>query len=137
MPLYVKVVNDSVTQVWDTPPNDPIGTNGWRNAVEIIPELVPNKQTHGQIIFDTTQDTVVISREVIDLTFEERQQILSGTNEQLYLSFLEIAAKNPAIYTAEEIAATRAKANANRENIAAATTHEQLDSLVIQKISLF
>ena len=137
MPLYVKVVNDLVTQVWDTPPSDPIGTNGWRNAVEIIPELVSNRQTHGQITFDVAQEPVVISREVIDLTFEERQQLLSGTNEQLYLSFLDLAAKNPAIYTAEEIATTRAKANTNRENIAAATTHEQLDSLVIQEISLF
>jgi hypothetical protein len=137
MSLYVKVVNGLVVQVWDTPPSDPIGTNGWFNAVEIIPELIPNRQTHGQVTFDTTQDPVVISREVIELTFEQCKEILAGNNEQLYSRFLEIASKNPAIFTAEEISATRAKANSNRENIAAATTFEQLDSLVIQEISLF
>ena len=44
MTHYVQVVGNEIKQVWDTPPSEGVGNNGWRNAVEVRPAITAHRQ---------------------------------------------------------------------------------------------
>ena len=44
MSLYVRIENDQVKDCWDTPPAEGVGNNGWKNAIEIRPTIIPDRQ---------------------------------------------------------------------------------------------
>ena len=58
MSLFVKVVDNEVTQVWDTQP--PEGEAGWKSAVEVRPDITDGKQIYTAHTFDLTADPVQI-----------------------------------------------------------------------------
>ena len=55
--LFVKIVNNEVTQVWDTQP--PAGESGWKSAIEVRPVLT-SRQQYTEHSFDLTKDPVEI-----------------------------------------------------------------------------
>jgi len=130
MALFVKVVEDEVTQVWDTPP--PEGEAGWHSAIEVRPEITDGKQIYTAHTFDLTTDPVEIVYGVEDLTIAQRKEQLIGqaksayqqvANEQTQLEVTDASGDAEAVSDAKD---------AKDQNIAAinaCSTHADLDGL--------
>ena len=56
--FWVKVENDVVVQCWDTPP--PSDQTGWRDAVEVTPEVILNREYITTHSFDLTVEPAQI-----------------------------------------------------------------------------
>ena len=130
MSLFVKVVNEEVTQVWDTQP--PEGEAGWKSAIEVRPEITDGKQIYTAHTFDLTADPVEIVYGVEDLTIAQRKEQLIGqaksayqqvANEQMQLEVADASGDAAAVSDAKD---------AKDQNIAAinaCSTHADLDGL--------
>ena len=130
MSLFVKVVDNEVTQVWDTQP--PEGEAGWKSAVEVRPDITDGKQIYTAHTFDLSADPVQIVYGVEDLTVAQRKQGLIGqanseyqqvANEQTQLEVADASGDAAAVSTAKD--AKDAKLTA----INACSTHADLDAL--------
>lgn len=132
---WVRVENGKVTQVWDTRP--PLETEaGWKNAVEIFPDVVPNREyiSHHTIDADKTPAEIIWHK--VELTVDDRKGALIGqakgefqrvVNEQAQLQLND----NPAeMYDPTAVEAAKTAMEAKLAEIAGATTHEDLDVLV-------
>ena len=56
MTHFVRVENGEVKDVWDTPPQEGVGNNGWRNAVEVRPSIQAGRQGYTAHRFDLNVD---------------------------------------------------------------------------------
>ena len=130
MSLFVKVVDNEVTQVWDTQP--PEGEAGWKSAVEVRPDITDGKQIYTAHTFDLSADPVQIVYGVEDLTVAQRKEGLIGlanseyqqvANEQTQLEVTDASGDAAAVSTAKD--AKDAKLTA----INACSTHADLDAL--------
>ena len=82
MSLFVKVVDNEVTQVWDTQP--PEGEAGWKSAVEVRPSITDGKQVYTGHTFDLSADPVQIVYGVEDLTVDQRKANLISKAKGAY-----------------------------------------------------
>jgi hypothetical protein len=135
MTHFVRVENGEVKDVWDTAPEEGVGHNGWRNAVEVRPSITPNRQRYTSHRFDLNTDPVQIIWDTCDITVDERkismknkfkqefrqvvndqleQQLSADSNQQLDVSIVEAARQT--MLTKEAA-------------VDAATTHDELDAL--------
>ena len=130
MSLFVKVVNDEVTQVWDTQP--PAGESGWKSAVEVKPAITANRQSYDGHTFDVSVDPVQIVYAVKDITVDDRKGGLIGAakgtysqvaNEQARLEADDASGDTAAVSTAKDVK------DASIAAINACTTHDELDAL--------
>ena len=130
MSLFAKVVNNEVTQVWDTQP--PAGESGWKSAVEVKPAITANRQTYDRHTFDVSVDPVQIVYAVKDITVDDRKGSLIGAakatysqvaNEQARLEAEDASGDTAAVSTAKDVK------DASIAAINACTTHEELDAL--------
>ena len=130
MSLFAKVVNDEVTQVWDTQP--PAGESGWKSAVEVKPAITANRQSYDGHTFDVSVDPVQIVYAVKDITVDDRKSGLisraKGTysqvaNEQARLEADDASGDTAAVSTAKDVK------DASIVAINACTTHDELDAL--------
>ena len=130
MSLFVKIVNDEVTQVWDTQP--PAGESGWKSAVEVKPDITANRQTYDGHTFDITTDPVQIVYAVKVITVDDRKGGLIGAakgtysqvaNEQARLEADDASGDTAAVSTAKDVK------DASIVAINACTTHDELDAL--------
>ena len=76
MPSHIKVENNVVVQCLSYLPE--IHDGDWREAIEINPNCIPNRQMIGAHTFDLTKSPVEITWEVIDISVEERKQQLQS-----------------------------------------------------------
>ena len=76
MPSHIKVENNVVVQCLSYLPE--IHDGDWREAIEINPNCIPNRQMIGAHSFDLTKSPVEIIWEVIDISVEERKQQLQS-----------------------------------------------------------
>ena len=130
MSLFAKVVNDEVTQVWDTQP--PAGESGWKSAVEVKPAITANRQSYDGHTFDVSVDPVQIVYAVKDITVDDRKGGLIGAakgtysqvaNEQARLEADDASGDTAAVSTAKDVK------DASIAAINACTTHDELDAL--------
>jgi hypothetical protein len=130
MSLFAKVVNNEVTQVWDTQP--PAGESGWKSAVEVKPAITANRQTYDGHTFDVSVDPVQIVYAVKDITVDDRKDGLIGAakgtysqvaNEQARLEADDASGDTAAVSTAKDVK------DASIAAINACTTHDELDAL--------
>ena len=130
MSLFAKVVNEEVTQVWDTQP--PAGESGWKSAVEVKPDITANRQTYDGHTFDISVDPVQIVYAVRDITVDDRKGSLIGAakatysqvaNEQARLEAEDASGDTAAVSTAKDVK------DASIAAINACTTHDELDAL--------
>ena len=132
---WVRVENGNVTQVWDTRPA--IETEaGWKEAVEIFPDLTPNREyiSHHTIDADKTPAEIIWHK--VALTVEDRKGGLIGAakgefqrvvNEQTQLQLND----NPAeVYDPKAVETAKVAMEAKIAAVNAATTHEDLDALI-------
>jgi len=130
MSLFAKVVNEEVTQVWDTQP--PAGESGWKSAVEVKPAITANRQSYDGHTFDVSVDPVQIVYAVKDITVDDRKGGLIGAakstysqvaNEQAQLEADDATGDPAAVSTAKDVK------DASIAAINACTTHDELDAL--------
>jgi len=130
MSLFAKVVNNEVTQVWDTQP--PAGEAGWKSAVEVKPAITANRQSYDGHTFDVSVDPVQIVYAVKDITVDDRKGGLIGAakstysqvaNEQAQLEADDASGDSAAVSTAKDVK------DASIAAINACTTHEDVDAL--------
>ena len=130
MALYVKVVDNEVTQVWDTQP--PEGEAGWKSAVEVRPDITDGKQIYTAHTFDLTADPVEIVYGVEDLTIAQRKE---GLISQAKSAYQQVANEQTQLEVADasgDAAAVSDAKDAKDQNIAAinaCSTHADLDGL--------
>ena len=132
--LFVKIVNNEVTQCWDTQP--PRGESGWKSAIEVRPAITPNRQMYTSHHFDITKDPVEIVWGVQDITPEDRK---GGMRSQAAAAFQQVVQEEmrkevdqfpETQYNPATVDAARVVFENKVTAINAATTHEQLDALM-------
>lgn len=132
----VRVQNGKVTDCWDTPA--PEGQDGWSPAVEITPDLVPNREILTTHHFDITKNPIEIVWGKRELSVEERKGSLIGQAEFSVIRLEnELQMKRNIPEFADQISTLEAEievAKSNRDariiQINAASTHEDVDALM-------
>jgi hypothetical protein len=130
--LFVKIVNNEVTQVWDTQP--PAGESGWKSAIEVRPVLT-TRQQHTEHSFDLTKDPVEIVWGVREISVEERKGQYASRYKSAFQQVVndemrkEVDEFPETRYDAAVVDAARVEFEAKMTALAAITTHEQLDVL--------
>ena len=135
---WIRAKNGKVTDVWDYKPSDDklAAEPGWREAVEIFPETVPNREmiTTHEINIDVEPAQIVWGKR--DLEVDERK---SGLEAQAKAEFkavvdAEVAKETDQYpetrYDPAVVDAARVVFEARMDEIAAATTHEDVDALM-------
>ena len=129
MALYVRIVNDQVKDCWDTLPAEGVGNNGWKNAIEIRPTIIPNRQGYTAHTFDLSKDPVEIVYGTFDISVDDRK---AGMRSNAGFEFQQVVnqqARNPETFDAQAIETARQAMITKQAAIDACTTHDQLDAL--------
>ena len=131
---WVRVVNDTVTECWDTTP--PAGQDGWQEAVEVLPDTVPNREIITTHSFDITKTPVEIVWGKRDLEIDERKGSLIGQAKGTFQQVvhqqmqLQMSADPAEEFDTTIVDAAKATMTARIAVIEAATTHEEVDALL-------
>lgn len=131
--LYAQVKDDKVVNVWDSPPPVPLGEDGWRHAIEVYPEIDTQYQYYDGHTMSIAEELVTITHNVNEVPVEARKQDMIKLNDENILNFLRLSGQL-GIYTTEEITAERQKALDNISIINSATTHSELNGIVLFEI---
>ena len=129
MSLFVRIVNGEVKDCWDTPPAEGVGNNGWKNAVEVRPTIIPNRQGYTAHTFDLTKDPVEIVYGTFDISVDDRK---AGMKQNAAFTFQQVVnqqARNGSAYDANAVATALTAMQTRESAIDACTTHDQLDAL--------
>lgn len=135
---WIRVKNGKVTDVWDYKPNaEKLASEpGWREAVEIFPDVTPNREmmTTHEINIDVEPAQIVWSKR--EMLVEERKEGLRGAAKATFREVVqaEMAKETDAYpetqYDAAVVDAARVVFEARMDEIEAATTHEAVDALM-------
>lgn len=131
--------NGQVTDVWDYRPSDDklAKEPGWREAVEIMPDLIPNREmvTTHHFNIDVEPAQIVWGKRAIEV--DERKDGLRSQAKAAFKAVVdaEIAKETDAYpetqYDAAVVDAARVVFENRMDDIAAATTHEAVDALMV------
>jgi hypothetical protein len=131
------VKNGQVTDVWDYRPSDDklAKEPGWREAVEIMPDLVANREivTTHHFDIDVTPAQIVWGKRAVEV--EERKDGLRAQAKAAFKVVVdaEVAKETDQYpetqYDAAVVDAARVVFEARMTEINAATTHEEVDAL--------
>lgn len=130
MTHYVQVLNGEVKQVWDTPPAEGVGNNGWKNAVEVRPAITAHRQGYTAHRFDLATDPVQIIWNTYNITVADRKSGMIANANMGFQMEMQRQAMNPANYDPAALAAAQAAIAPKVAAINAATTHDDLDALL-------
>jgi hypothetical protein len=131
----IRVQDGQVTDVWDTPA--PEGQSGWSPAVEVTPDLVPNREVLTTHSFDITKNPIEIVWGKRELSIDERKGGLIGQanfsvtmlQNQLEMATAQNNTEKMAELTSQIETATTAR-DAQIAAVEAAVTHEDVDALM-------
>lgn len=136
MTHFVRVVDGQVKDVWDTPPAEGVGNNGWRNAVEVRPAITPHRQGYTAHRFDLNTDPVQIIWDTYEIPVEDRK---NGMKANAGFEFQQVVMQqtrlqlspNPSEqFDPSAVETARQAMIAKQAAIDAATTHDELDALL-------
>lgn len=134
--LYVRVVNGIVKDVFNAlPPGQNVGSYGWREAVEIRPEISNKRNCYGNHYFDLTKNPVEIIWPVNDLTIDERKYDLKIKLKTMKMGITEKHIRmemndDPTLMMDYNVLDTWfIEIDAKLATLANATTHEDLDPI--------
>lgn len=128
MSLHVRIQNNEVTGVWDTLP--PANEDGWRDAIEVRPTIIPHRQGYTAHVFDITKTPVEIVYGTFDITVEERKSGMISNDSFAFQQIIQEQARDPLKYDPQVVADAQAAAGPRVALINAATTHDELDALM-------
>jgi hypothetical protein len=131
----VRVQDGKVTDCWDTPA--PEGQSGWSAAVEVTPDLTPNREVLTTHTFDITKNPIEIVWGKRSLAVDERKDSLIGQanfavtmlENQLQMATTVNNTERMTELTAQIEKATPVR-DAKVAAVTAATTHEEVDALM-------
>ena len=133
--FWVKIENDQVVHIWDTEP--PYQTEpGWKQAVEIKPEIITNREYFTDHYFDLTTTPVEIIWNKKELSVEDRK---SGLVSNVNFEFQQVVQAEirkqtdeypETQYDAAVVEAAKVKFEAARDAISAAVTHKDVDAFI-------
>jgi hypothetical protein len=129
MSLYVRVVNNQVTDCWDTPPPAGVGNDGWMNAVEVRPTITPNRQGYTAHTFDLTKNPIEIVYGTFDISVDDRKAGMKSNAAFTFQQVVNQQARNGSAYDANAVATALTAMQTREAAIDACTTHDQLDAL--------
>jgi len=129
MSLFVRIVDGAVRDCWDTPPAEGVGNNGWKNAIEVRPNITPNRQGYTAHTFDLSKDPVEIVYGTFDISVDDRKAGLKSNAQFAFQQVVNEQARNPLTYDPAVIESARQAMVAKDAAIDACTTHDQLDAL--------
>ena len=135
MALYAQVVNNQLAQCWDTTPPVPVGQDGWKNAIEIKPDLVPYRQGWNGPFYRLELDPAEIYYTVYDFTVDERKGGLTSQNTMQFNQVVAFEAQKEtdpdpdSHYDPAVVAAAQTRYEEIRVQIAAATTQDECDAI--------
>lgn len=133
--LYVQVVNGQMAQCIDTPPPVPVGQDGWKNAVEVKPDLVQGRQYYEGPFYHCDLDPVEIVWTVHDMTVDEVKGGLYSQNTMQFNQTVAYQAKKEtdddpnSHYDPAVVAAAQTRYQDIDAQIAAATTFDECDTI--------
>jgi len=134
--FWIQVKNGEVKQVWDYAPDASrrASEGGWREAVEVKPDLVDNREIMTTHSFDLDADPAQIVWGKRELTVDERKGALIGQAkaefQQIVDAQLQVEmADDDASGDLDAVAAAKAVKDARIAAINAATTHDEVDAL--------
>lgn len=130
MTHYVRVVNGEVKDVWDTPPTEGVGNNGWRNAVEVRANITPHRQGYTAHRYDLNTDPVQIIWDSYDIAVDDRKNGMKANAQFTFQQVVNQQASNPLTFDASAIELARQTMVTKQATIEACTTHDQLDALL-------
>ncbi len=132
--FWIQVKNGEVKQVWDYAPDASrrATEGGWREAVEVKPDLVANREIITTHSFDLDADPAQIVWGKRELTVDERKGALIGQAkaefQQVVDAQLQVEmADDDASGDLDAVAAAKAVKDAKIVAINTATTHEDVD----------
>jgi hypothetical protein len=127
-----------VSDVWDYKPSDEklAAEPGWREAVEIMPDLVPNREmvTTHHFDIDAEPAQIVWGKRAIEV--EERKNGLRGSAKTAFKAVVdaEVAKETDQYpetqYDQAVVNAARLVFESRMDAISLATTHEDVDALM-------
>ena len=129
MSLYVRIVNGEVKDCWDTPPAEGVGNNGWKNAIEVRPNIIPNRQGYTAHTFDLTKDPVQIVYGTFDISVDDRKAGMKANAAFTFQQVVNQQAQKGSAYDAAAVATALSAMQTKEAAIDACTTHDQLDAL--------
>jgi len=129
MSLFVRISNNQVTDCWDTPPAEGVGNNGWKNAVEVRPTIIPNRQGYTAHTFDLTKDPVEIVYGTFDISVDDRKAGMKPNAAFTFQQVVNQQARAGSAYDANAVATALTAMQTRESAIDACTTHDQLDAL--------
>jgi hypothetical protein len=130
MTHYVRVENGEVKDVWDTPPAEGVGNNGWKTAVEVRPAITAHRQGYTAHRFDLATDPVQIIWDTYNIPVADRKAGMIANANMGFQMEMQRQAMNPANYDPAALAAAQAAIAPKVAAINAATTHDDLDALL-------
>ena len=136
MALYVRVVDGQVKDVWDTPPQEGVGNNGWKNAIEVRPNITAHRQGYGAHSFNLDTDPVQIVYSTFDISVDDRKSSMksaAGFGFQQVVreqTQLQLSANPSEEYDGAAVETARQDMLTKQAAIDACTTHDELDALL-------
>jgi hypothetical protein len=134
--FWIQVKNGEVKQVWDYAPDASrrASEGGWREAVEVKPDLVDNREIMTTHSFDLDADPAQIVWGKRELTVDERKGALIGQAKAEFQQIVDAQlrvemADDDASGDLDAVAAAKAVKDARIAAINAATTHDEVDAL--------
>jgi len=135
--FWIRVKNGQVSDVWDYKPSDEklAAEPGWREAVEVMPDLVPHREmvTTHHFDIDVTPAQIVWGKRAIEV--EERKDSLRSAAKAAFRRVVdaEVAKETDQYpetqYDPAVVDAARKGFEDRMDAIAAAVTHEDVDVL--------
>ena len=132
--FWIRVQDNQVVAVWDTtPPRET--QDGWREAVEVMPDVIANREYVTHHHFDLGVSPAQIIWNKTEMTVEDRKNGLVGqakgefqriVNEQAQLQLNDTVLD---VYNAKIVADAKTALEARLTQIAGAVTHEDVDAL--------
>ena len=134
---WIRVKNGQVKDVWDYKPSaDKLAAeSGWREAVESLPDLVPNREIMTTHIINIDVEPAQILWSKRELEPEERKDGLRSQAKAAFKAVVdaEVAKETDEYpetqYDAAVVDAARVVFEARMDAIEAAITHEDVDAL--------
>ena len=134
--FWIQVKNGEVKQVWDYAPDASrrAAESGWREAVEVKPDLVDNREIITTHSFDLDADPAQIVWAKRELTVDERKGALIGQAKAEFQAVVDAQlqiemADDDASGDLDAVSAAKAVKDARIAAINAATTHDEVDAL--------
>jgi hypothetical protein len=127
MSLYARIENGEVKDVWDTPPDN---RPGWKNAIEVKPNIIPNRQYYTGHTWDLTKDPVEAVYGVADITVADRKEYMKELAQMEFNRLFRQQAQDPSTYDPVALQAAKDAVAPKQAAVDACTTHDELDALM-------